>query len=645
MKNIKLLFLSIRNFKGCEALELALSGRSASIYGDNAAGKTTVFDALTWLLFGKDSRDRKDFEIKPLDPTGNIKDHAAITEVEATFEVDGCAICLRKTFFERWSTKRGSADATYDGNTSEYYVDDVPSKKYEYERRVNELVSEDLFRVLTNCLYFCETMGWKERRKMLLNVCDIPDDATIMAGEPRFEPLAQAMGALTLDDYRKKVMAQRRGLNGTRDSIPARIDEQKKAAAALTDIDVTGIEAEKSKKNELVSQLMDELSKLEHGALIDSKRNELDSLKNRLQALHNDNDQHRASQMIPIVDERPAINARLQNALRKKDFEEKQAEAESKSIERINQSIDALRQRWVSINEEQFSGGMCPTCGQALPDAALKAAVGRFEEDKERRKGDAVSAANREKEALQAASERLAHHLEEAEAASVEAATAQAELEAYTPAEQPEITDLPGYGEAVERLNADITAVESEIQKAKNDTAAIQNEIRTRLNDLRCDVAALDSELAKASMKAYAEQRINELRADAQKAAEAIEALDRMLALADEFTRHKCSFIEDSINSRFKLAKFKLFDEQINGGVADCCEATYDGVPFGSLNNGMRINLGVDVIRTISQYYGLRVPLFVDNAESVVSLQDAETQVIRLVVSGNDKELRIEYET
>ena len=183
MKEIKLLALDIRNFKGCAALSLSLDGRSASIYGDNAAGKTTIYDALTWLLFGKDSRGRGDFEIKPLDSSGQIKDHAAVTEVEATFLADGMSITLRKTHYEKWSTKRGSIDATYDGNTSEYYVDGIPSKKYEYERRVSELVDETLFRTLTNVTYFCESMDWRDRRKTLLDVCGVPDDHTIMAGK------------------------------------------------------------------------------------------------------------------------------------------------------------------------------------------------------------------------------------------------------------------------------------------------------------------------------------------------------------------------------------------------------------------------------------------------------------------------------
>ena len=129
MREIKILTLSLRNFKGCEALTLEFDGKSASIYGDNATGKTTIYDALTWLLFGKDSRGRGDFEIKPLGLDNKVRDHAAVTSVEASLLADGFDTKLKKTYFEKWSTKRGSATETYDGNTSEYFVEEVPVKK------------------------------------------------------------------------------------------------------------------------------------------------------------------------------------------------------------------------------------------------------------------------------------------------------------------------------------------------------------------------------------------------------------------------------------------------------------------------------------------------------------------------------------
>lgn len=644
MKEIKLLALNIRNFKGCNHLILDLSGRSATIYGDNAAGKTTIFDALTWLLFNKDSRGRSSFEIKPLDSTGQVKDHAAVTEVEATFHSNGTNTTLRKTFFERWSTKRGSVDASYDGNTSEYYVDDVPCRKYEYERRVGELVSEDLFQMLTNVTWFCEGMDWKARRKVLLDVCDVPDDTVIMGSAPEFTPLSVAMGTLTLEDFKKKLVAQRKGLNTARSTIPARLDEQKKTIETLQTIDFLAVESERNAKNAQMAKLSDDLAKLSHGVLATSKRNEAVSLRNELQRLVNENNSHRTSQLVPVVDERSTMQMTLLAARDRMTRCQSLLRAETQLISRCDQAISGYRDRWNQIDSDTYHETTCPTCGQSLPQDAQNTARAKFEAEKERLKAEAVEGANREKAVRSAALDRHKLYSNDAEDAEREVNRIEAALAQYVPGTQPPICDLPGFQAQAQDLKTRIQTLEAEAQAAEVSTESARNEITIKIDGVRAEIASLDAELAKKTLLQFARQREDELRKNAQETAAALEELDKQLFLCEEFTRYKVSFIEDSINRKFRLARFRLFQEQVNGGLVDCCEATYDGIPFSSLNNGMRINLGVDVIRTISEHYGLRVPLIVDNAESVVNLLSTDTQVIRLVVSGPDKELRCEYE-
>ena len=120
------------------------------------------------------------------------------------------------------------------------------------------------------------------------------------------------------------------------------------------------------------------------------------------------------------------------------------------------------------------------------------------------------------------------------------------------------------------------------------------------------------------------------------------EKFARLLALTDDFTRYRISAIEADIDSHFKLARWKLFDVQVNGGVVDCCEATYNGVPYSDVNSAMRANLGVDIISAISAHYGLSVPLFCDNAESVSEYQPIDTQVIKLYVAPECGDIKVE---
>ena len=174
MAQIRIRGLTLDNFKCHKHLELLFDGKDASIYGDNAAGKTSVYDGLMWLLFGKDSNGNgeKNMEIKPLDSTGAVIDHEAVTAVEAELLVDGEPMVLRRTFREVWATRRGSSEAVFDGNTSEYYINGVPQKKNGFDERIRELVSEETFRLLTSVSYFARDLSWQKRREVLFDMIE-----------------------------------------------------------------------------------------------------------------------------------------------------------------------------------------------------------------------------------------------------------------------------------------------------------------------------------------------------------------------------------------------------------------------------------------------------------------------------------------
>ena len=196
----------------------------------------------------------------------------------------------------------------------------------------------------------------------------------------------------------------------------------------------------------------------------------------------------------------------------------------------------------------------------------------------------------------------------------------------------------------------------AEIRQAEERAATLRNALsvagpgaddsdkKSRLAELRREISAKWETVGKHAALDRARQRIGELQQDARNAAECLESIEAMQYLVDEFTRYKTRFVEDSINGQFRAARFRLFREQANGGIEERCDVVFDGVPYMCLNNGAKINIGIDIINTLSRHYGVAVPLFVDNAESVTNLEYAATQVIRLVVSESDKKLRCEYE-
>lgn len=641
--NIQLKQLRLENFKCHKALKLDFGGKDASIYGDNATGKTSVYDALTWLLFGKDSagNGEKNIEIKPLAPDGSVKDHQAITEVEAVLLADGEEITLRRTYQELWSTKRGSAEATYDGNTSEYFVDGVPCKANAYKARVAELVNEEQFRLLTTVSYFPDKLPWQKRREALFSLFGALTDLQIMETDQRFTPLMQSMGKLTLADFKKVVTQKRKGFMATRDEVPARISECEKTISDLSGMDFDGAEAQLSILNGRLNSLNAELLAIQQNAAVQRKEIELRKAKLDLESIERENTSYRKSQenAAPSI---AGLEAELRRSRASADSARRSLDMYLMKIKRCDDQISTVRERWKQIKSEEYSeSDTCPTCGQKLPQERIIDSVHRFTEDKKRRmehmvelgegyKADKAMAQQEEQECRSCIQgfDNLAHEIEERIRKAKEAETV--------------IADIPDYAEKKSAAQASVAAIGAELTKLQEDAASAASGLRSRMSEVKAEIDRVGGIAGLRSSYDYAQRRIQELREDAQAAADNLSQLDRLLYLMEEFSRYKASFVEEGINNEFRLAKFRLFREQANGGVEDRCDVVYDGVPYIGLNNGMKINVGIDIINTLSRAYGVTVPLFVDNAESVTNLEKADCQVIRLAVSENDKELRIQ---
>ena len=572
MTRIQIDRLRLENFKCHRNLELDFGGQNVAIYGDNAAGKTSVYDALTWLLFGKDSagNGEKNIEVKPLDAAGAVADHNAITAVEAALLVAEEPVTLRRTYREVWSTKRGSSVETFDGHTSEYYIDGVPCKKNAFDSRIRDIVPEDTFRLLTSVSYFAQDLHWQKRRAVLFDIAGALTDREIMATDSRFSQLSQTLGKMSLDDYRRKLAAERKQQTGVKTDIPARISECQKTIEDLQNIDYEGI-------------------------------------KEQIRVLELEADQVAAQIGNTGADEGARLRSDLAQLEQRIARDKTQLQAAERAAVAYEKSIEESRARWISVNQEAFTGGNCPTCGHSLPTHQLRAATEAFESRKRSRLQEIERTAVTQKEAKE---------------------QAQSRVDQLTP----------------------------EIRQAEDQAAALRNAIamlgpgvdnsdkKNRLAELRREISAKWETVGKRAALDRARQRIGELQQDARNAAEFLETIEAMQYLVDEFTRYKTKFVEDSINGQFRAARFRLFREQANGSIEERCDVVCDGVPYVGLNNGAKINVGIDIINTLSRHHGVAVPLFVDNAESVTNLEYAATQVIRLVVSESDKQLRCEYE-
>ena len=631
--------LDIKNFKGIHSMHFVFHSGMNSIYGENGTCKTTVYDALVWLLFGKDSHGNTNFEIKP-----NGLSDGVMPEVTAVLSVNGEELQLRKTLREKWERPRGSAVARFAGHTVDYTVDDVPRKEGEYKRIIAGYIDEKIFRLLTDVYAVSLKMSWKERRALLAEVCELPDDMKLLSGAPQFAELADAVGRRTVDDYKAALMEQRKGANATLNTLPIRIDECERSVSDLAALPFEQARQTSEALQKDQERVQVDLAKLDGDTLLAKAENERDALNNQLRELENENRAHRDSQYVPCEDETPTLRQSVRDAQNTLDAAVKECNELRDRIGGGEKRLDEYRARWREIDKEQFTGGTCPTCGQTLPAAELEAAKQRFETSKQDRKNGLLEDSKLLKEDIAALKERLQQKEDSLPGLQADSAAAEKALKEYVAPAAPVIEDLPDYKRRKDAIQRSIDDVCRRIERLHTDKQAERDRLESEYREITAKILENDAVLAKEQQLTDTRRRVTELQEEQRSCAAQVEEMDRMIEMCEEFARYRVQSINDSINRKFKLTRFRLFREQINGGLADCCDVTdINGIPLDTnVNDAMKVNIGLDIIDTLSAHYGVRVPLFIDNAESVTHLHEIDTQIVRLVLSEQDKELRLE---
>lgn len=653
MKQIVLERLTLRNFKGIREFVLDAQGSNVNVYGDNAAGKTTLFDAFTWVLFDKDSANKKDFEIKTLQPDGSPI-HNLEHEVEVTLLLDGKRTTLRKVYKEKWTKKRGSVTADFSGHTTEYFVDGVPSKKGEYEAYVSSIVAEDIFKLLTSPTFFNEQLKWQERRKILLEVCGDVSDDDVIASNPALAGLPAILDGRSIENHRKVVLAQRKAINDELEKIPIRIDEAERSKP-----DVSGYaegelqERVDALKGQIEAKLA-ELQRIQNGGEIAEKEKRMREVEAELLQMKNE---LQAGTLDRIAAARRE-ESRLKNELADLEMEIHQLERRISTNETLIQQKDEVREKlrreWHTVNARTFPGHQhdenCAACGQPLPTEKIAEALRKAEEQFNLSKSRELEEINRRGKSLAAEIEELKGENDANGSEIIKLRSKQQEKEAELSAARTAVADLEASMTDVAKDQRYIEK-QQEIEQIKSDITALRSSVQGAVDAARSEIAKLRTELelheskrARFDQVRKLDERIAELEKQEKELAAEFERLEHELFLLDEYTRAKVDLLESRINSKFRIARFKLFNQQINGGLEETCEVMVDGVPYNSLNNAMRHNVGLDIITTFSEHYGIAAPIFLDNAESITRPLETPGQQIRLIVSAADKTLRVEAE-
>jgi DNA repair exonuclease SbcCD ATPase subunit len=652
MKRVVLKSLAMRNFRGEKERVTDFNGVETTIAGENGTGKSRHFDAFVWCLFGKDTKERKDYNIRTLVDGEPL--HKVECSVKAVLEVDGRPLTIKRAFLEEWIRPRGRVEEIFKGNRTETFWDDVPVAVTEYQKRVGELINESVFKMITNPLFFA-SMKWQDQREQLFQLAGTVSDREIAESNSDYLALLDKISGKSMADFKKEIATRKRKLKEELAGIQPRIDQTQKLMpapqdflslekeSAALDKQIVNIDKAIADKSERQTMLFDAAR---------ATRDKIAELKQRQQDIvHREETAAReaayqsGTARRKVENDIAALSGEAQIAQRNvlqltKESEELQATLASKQ-----KDIDRLRQTWNEENAKEYAGDeVCATCGQPLPEEMRAEACRLFTEAKEQKLSEITERGRRFKESAEALEGSVAAAEKRIEAAANEAMEKEAALTSLREqlASLPSIEGAkvdPTSGEEYICLGKQIETLASELNRPNSSDAAVEGLTSSKAALVEESNRLKEQLHDKVLIERYT-QEIAALNKQGKELAQQIADIDKEEYTMAQFTKARIDECERRINGLFTQVTFRLFEYTLDGNESETCIPLVGGVPFGTVNTAGQINAGLDIINTLARFHGVCAPIFIDGRESVNRLIDTEAQVINLVVS-KDKELTV----
>lgn len=637
---VKIKQLIILNFKGIKSLTVEFNDVT-NISGDNGTCKSSIFDAFTWLLFGKDSHDAKDFNIKILDETG-----VAIPQIEhavaGIIEVDGAEIALKRVYNEKWTRRRGAEESELIGHETLFYWNDVPVQAGEFKAKVDELVNENLFKLLTSTTAF-NSLKWQDRRQVLIQIAGNISDDTVLGSLDKSQ--VDIISAIldkekNLAEFKKGISVKKKKLSDDLKLIPSRIDEVQRGIPQEDDFEKIRLDIQGKEKT--LSEI--ELTITNESEAYKKKTEGLQAVQGKIYDLKKIRQLIEYRLQDDALKVRNDYDSKINNIKQNIDFTTKSiastnlfSEKLSKDIEDAERSLIAYRQKWHDISQEtvEFDANefVCPTCKRTLPletiEEKKEQMIANFQNDQSRRMSD-TQASGRQMaglaDKLKADKEQVEAKLNtlKSELSGLNAMLKELESHysfSFTPPE--EHPDWIKAGEEISRLELQLLEIPAlDIDGLKSRKSTIQNEIYE-----------LKSLLGHEEVIKRGRSRINELMQEERSLAQQISDLEKSEFAIESFTRAKMNLVEQAVNNRFVLVRFKMFNTLLNGAIEECCDCTVNGVPYPDVNSAGKIQAGIDIINTLSAHYNIYCPVWCDNRETVNVIPPTKSQLINLIVT------------
>lgn len=646
MREIKLKSLILVNFKGVRNLEVVFTDQRTIISGDNGTGKTTIFDAFTWLLFGKDSTGRSDsnFNIKTIDPLTKKPILHLEHSVTGVISVDGKEVKLQRNYVEKWVKPRGTTEETLKNHETEFYLNDVKlATKKEYESEVAAILTEDIFRMITNPFYFI-SLKVDAQKELLFDMAGGISDDEVAAIKPEYIELLAQLSGRSLSQFSKEVAAKKKACNDVLAVIPSQIDTARRLMPESEDWEALEIELQKKKQRltEIDNQITDKSKineqenqrKLEIQRTIGDKRMSLVNRQNEIRASAG---AERNEVMMKLKD----LEYNHKSETRDLELNRSSLSNCESEIQRIEDTLSVLRNEYRKINAEtiQYPEGafVCPTCKRQLEvddiEAKQNELLANFNQNKAKRlkenkdKGFSLVELKKKKEAER---DSIISKIKESEDRIV---LIEREIEVQK-ANMPEVPDV----DAMIKNDPTCISLNNEIADLNNqlniESKPVDvSELRFAKSSLDDNIQELYKRLAKRDQIERAKKEIEELEEKRIQNNQAKADLEKWEFTVMSFQKDKDAKIIEKINSMFEVVSFSFVTEQLNGGEKLTCVCTVNGTPYPDVNTAGKVNAGLDIINAICKYKGVSAPIFIDNSESVNKIIPTISQVINLVVS------------
>lgn len=646
---IRLIELTLKDFAGVKKESFNFEGKDAKIYGDNATGKTTTAVALNWLLFDKGLEGQK-IDIVPKD-NNNEHIHERVPTVEAIFDMNGNEMILKRESHPNYEKVEGSTKKHYKkSRTTKQYIDEVPYPITKFKNAINDIINEEVFKLVTNPDAFAQ-LHWQEKRKILFEIAGDISDEDIINSNAELKDLLEVIQKRDLEDEKKVINDQLKKSREDLEHIPVKINTLNEQ---LSDekFDETELDKTLVRLNDEIDALKEQREDVKHGGAVIEVKREIEDINYKMNVLKRDIETNTKDKVDSLQRDLDNLELEIKMLERRKtaklgDNGNLAASKEAK-LKEYRELVDEIER----VRDEAFvmysDASHCSHCGQTLPEHDAKKLIEHAQAEFNKKKSDLLESYEYTKQRIVEEGKKLTEQIEnnEEDIKTIEndikeRETKFKEVSAYLKEAENNVSKAENNGE-YKALRDKRASLESKLSDERATTEDKVKELRNQIDNKQDRIVETLKRQGRMDHQRNLKKSIEDYRKEEGSILDTIEQLKYRKHLIDQFTKTKVNLITEKVNDMFDIARFKLFHQQVNGDISDTCQIMVDGVIYdGGLNNAMRINVGLDIIKTLSSHFNAEAMIFIDNAEAVTKLNDTDAQQIQLIVSENDKNLRM----